>query len=207
MAKFDPEHATVPDTNFGDRNSAERFLECGKFRQCANLMLPLPEQTSPSVHVYIPICAESRFERTGVAQFMPMPTVRNGRSGQVNPVTYTTVAQWAPLISCPRKCEGYRNKRWANLKHALRSMFRGRQSGLPGTARESTPNDGPLTKAFSNGWVQGLGVTSIAALVGLLVAIQLHTGVEAVAITLAASAIAAALVFVMAVVRYWDSRW
>jgi hypothetical protein len=61
MAKFDPEHATVPNTNFSDRNSAERFLECGKFKRCANLLLPLVHQASPPVNVYVPICAESRF--------------------------------------------------------------------------------------------------------------------------------------------------
>src|SRR5258708_154126 len=87
MAKFDPEHATVPDTNFNDRNSAERFLECGKFRRCANLLLPLVHQVSPLVNVYVPICAESRFNKAGVAQHLLMP---NPGSHTVSPIVYTT---------------------------------------------------------------------------------------------------------------------
>lgn len=85
-------------------------------------------------------------------------------------------------------------------------MFRGRQSGQPGTAQGNASNDGPLTKAMNNGWVQGLGGLSIAALIAFLVAIWFHTGVKEAAITLAATGTATALVFVMAVVRYWDSR-
>ena len=201
MAKFDPEHATVPDTDFSDRNSAERFIECGKFRRCTNLKLI--QARLPSVRIYLPVCAESRFNRAGAAQMIEMPVA----GFPLSPVTYTTLGQWAPLISCPRKCKGYRNKRWAALMDALRRMFRGRQSGQPGAAQTEARNDGPLTKAFSNGWVQGLGGLSIAALIGLLVAIRLHSGVEAAAITFAASLIATVLVFLMALVRYWDSRW
>ena len=128
MAKFDPEHATVPNTNFSDRNSAERFLECGKFRRCANLLLPLVHQASPPVNVYVPICAESRFNKEGVAQHLLMP---NPASHTVSPIVYTTVGQWAPLISCPRKCKGYRNKYWAALTHTVRKMFRGNVSDNP----------------------------------------------------------------------------
>ena len=203
MAKFDPEHATVPDTNFSERNSAERFLESGKFRPCANLLLPLIHQPSFPVNVYIPVCAKSRFNKTGVAQHLLVP---DPGSRIVSPEVYTTVAKWAPHISCPRKCKGYRNKRWAALADALRRMFRGRQSGQPGTAQGNASNDGPLTKAMNNGWVQGLGGLSIAALIAFLVAIWFHTGVKEAAITLAATGTATALVFVMAVVRYWDSR-
>jgi hypothetical protein len=90
---------------------------------------------------------------------------------------------------------------------ALRRMFRGRQRGQPGTAQKEAPNDGPLTKALSNGWVQGFGLASIVALVALLTAIWTHTGVRAAEITLAALLFLSVLVFLMALIRYWDSRW
>jgi hypothetical protein len=109
MAKFDPDHAVVPPTNFGYKNSAEKFLECGKFRKCANLRL-IPAQLQ-LVRLHIPVCMESRFNRTGTAEWLPMPVF-----GQpLSPLTYTTVGEWAPHISCPVKCKGHRNPRWAKF--------------------------------------------------------------------------------------------
>src|ERR1700722_18713019 len=114
MAKFDPDHAVVPDTNFGDKNSAERYLECGKFRRCANLRL-IPAHV-PSVLLYLPVCMESRFNKTGNAEFLPMPVY----GAALSPLTYTTVGQWASHISCPRDCKGYRSQRWAKILRWIR---------------------------------------------------------------------------------------
>jgi hypothetical protein len=102
MAKFDPQHAVVPPTNFGDRNSAERFLECGKFRRCANLNLIFLHQRNPPVSVHLPVCRESRFERTGAALMIPIPIPNTA----VSPVTYMMVGEWAKFISCPHDCKG-----------------------------------------------------------------------------------------------------
>jgi membrane protein implicated in regulation of membrane protease activity len=171
MAKFDPQHAVVPPTNFGDKNSAERFLECGKFRRCANLTLVYGYQRNPLVSVYLPVCRESRFERTGWAQAMQMP----GPSTPTSPVTYTTVAQWAPLISCPRNCKGYRSQRWARILRWIRP--------------KATQKDIPASGVLSNGWVQGFGVTSVVTFAALVAAIITHTAVQATAIAFVSTAI------------------
>lgn len=203
MAKFDPEHATVPTTNFADRNSAEQFLDCGKFRQrCANLTLDRLGLPQPNF-VYIPICLESRFERAGIAQYVPMPV----RELPMSPTIYATLPVWAPLLSCPRNCRGYRNKYWAAMVLSLQKLLRGSQGRRTGATQGNASSDGPFTQALSNGWVQGLGVTFIAALIYLLVAIWTHTGIKAAEITVIAFLIATILAFLMAVVRYWDFRW
>lgn len=163
MAKFDPEHVVVPDTNFGDRASAEQFLECGKFRPCANLLLPLAEQASPPIHVYVPICEENRFNKIGVAQHVPMP---NPGSHTMSPITYTTVGEWAPFISCPRTCKGYQNKRWTALGQTLRKMFRGRQAGLPGTASANSASNWSRGEKIA-GWT--LAVCALALIAACLV--------------------------------------
>jgi hypothetical protein len=158
MSKFDPEHAVVPDTNFGDKNSAERYLECGKFRRCANLRL-IPAHV-PSVLLYLPVCMESRFNKTGNAEFLPMPVY----GAALSPLTYTTVGQWASHISCPPDCKGYRSQRWAKV----RSWF------MPKKTQKEVPT---MSGVLSNGWVQGFGVAAILSLAGLVVAIKTQTGV------------------------------
>lgn len=68
-------------------------------------------------------------------------------------------------------------------------------------------SEGALTRALSNGWVQGLGVASIAALVAFVVALWTHTGVKVAETTFVAFLTITAVVFLIAVARYWDSRW
>ena len=186
MAKFNPQNATVPPTNFEDRSSAEQFLECGKFRvRCANVSLD--KVALPQSHfAYMPICLESRFEKAGIAQFMPMPV----RGHPLNPITYTSIGDWGPLVSCPRKCRGYRNKYWA----AICRIFQGR-AALPNA------QDDRFVLALSNGWVQSFGVGTFASLVALLIAISFHTGIEVAALTFVAFAIAATISFFMAARR------
>src|SRR5271156_6575177 len=158
MAKFDPDHAVVPPTNFGYKNSAEKFLECGKFRKCANLRL-IPAQLQ-IVRLHIPVCVESRFNRTGTAEWLPMPVF-----GQpLSPLTYTTVGEWAPHISCPVKCEGYRSPRWSKI----RSWFRPKR-----TEKEAPTMSGVL----SNGWVQTFGGAFVLSIAALIVEFKTGTGV------------------------------
>lgn len=106
---------TQVSIDFGDRNAVERFLEGKKFRRCTNLRC---ESVSPSnmQMLYMPICTEGRFAREGFAQHIEMPL----HSRPLNPITYTTIPQWAPLISCPSDCRGYQNRTVARL----RAMFR-----------------------------------------------------------------------------------
>jgi hypothetical protein len=173
MAKFDPKHVVVPVTNFGDKNSAERFLECGKFRRCANLDLIFLNQQSPSVSVYLPACNESRFDRTGVAKDFDMPTPNTW----ISPVTFRTVAYWAPLISCPRDCKGYRSQRWARILRWLR----------PKATQKDTPASGGV---FSNGWVQTFGGAFVLALFAFVGAVTSGTDVKTFAIGLVSAAAA-----------------
>jgi len=175
MAKFDPKHAVVPPTNFGDKNSAEQFLGCGKFRQCANLALIFGRQDSPSVSVYLPICKESRFERAGVAQGIPIPIVNT----PVSPVTYMTVATWAPLVSCPEKCRGYRSRRWAKILAWLRSK----------RTQKATQTEAPTSGVFSNGWVQTFGGAFVLACVGLIIAVVIQKDVGATEIAVVTTGI------------------
>jgi hypothetical protein len=100
---------------------------------------------------------------------MPAPNTRT------SPVTFTTVAHWAPLISCPRGCKGYRSQRWARILRWLRP--------------KATQKDIPASGVLSNGWVQGLGVTSIVALFALVAAVIFHTEVKAAEIAFATTAI------------------
>src|ERR1700722_1185789 len=175
MAKFDPQHAVVPPTNFGDKNSAERFLECGKFRRCANLNLIFLHQRNPRVSVYLPVCSESRFERTGSALMIPIPIP----NAPVSPVTYMMVGEWAKFISCPRDCKGYRSQRWAKILYWLR----------PKRTQGAIQMDSPSSGVFSNGWVQGLGGTFVVALVALVLAFIFHADVKAIGIACVAALI------------------
>jgi hypothetical protein len=174
MVKFDPDRAVVPPTNFGYKNSAEKFLECGKFRKCANLRL-LPAQLK-IVRLHIPVCMESRFNRTGRAEWLPMPVF-----GQpLSPLTYTTVGEWAPHISCPVKCKGYRSARWAKILSWFRPMK---------SKRDISESRGVL----SNDWVVGLGVATIGTFAALAVAFILKKEVEAAELLFAATASATIL--------------
>lgn len=114
MARFNPD-AKVPDTDFRDRNSVDRYLECGRFKRCANLQsVParLPDGTA-----YLPVCTKSRFNRTGFATEIEMPAP--GRTLGV--ITQATLGLWAPLISCPRDCREYKNRRLAKVEAVTRS--------------------------------------------------------------------------------------
>jgi len=107
----------VPQTiNFADRNAVETFLESEKFRPCANLecsQVGLQHQV-----LYMPVCREGRFHREGVAEFLDMPLPPR----PLSPVTYMSIGSWAPLVSCPRECKGYRNRTLAKAKHAVRGV-------------------------------------------------------------------------------------
>lgn len=117
MAKFNPELAAVPDTDFTDKNAVDRFLNCGKFRRCANLKAP--HARLPGATVYLPVCTKSRFDRKGVAALIEMPEPRR----PLEPFTYTTLAVWAPLISCPRDCCEYERPASAKVKRWLRQSL------------------------------------------------------------------------------------
>lgn len=100
---------TPASINFTDRNAVERFLETKKFRRCSNLKcdhVNLPEQV-----LYMPVCVERRFAREGVAQYFDLPLP--GRP--LSPVTYLAIPEWAPFISCPKDCKGYRNRTVAKV--------------------------------------------------------------------------------------------
>jgi len=114
--RFNPD-PKVPDTDFRDRNSVDTYLECGRFRRCANLQSIPARLPVPDVTVYLPVCTKSRFNRTGFASQIEMPV-----PGQkLGPFTYTTLGQWAPLISCPRDCREYKNRRLAKVEAVTRS--------------------------------------------------------------------------------------
>jgi hypothetical protein len=116
MPKFNPK-AKAPDTDFRDKNAVDRFLECGKFRRCANLEAP-PAKLEHFT-IYLPACRKSRFDREGFAAEIEMPVPGH----RVSPLTYTTLGVWAPLISCPLKCRDYQHPAIAKLKAGLRKSF------------------------------------------------------------------------------------
>lgn len=196
MAKFDPEHAVVPKTDFTDRNSAERFIECGKFRRCSNLSLE--EVRLEMFRLYLPVCSEARFTRAGAAQMMPLPV----RGRPLRPITYTTVGHWAPALSCPHDCRGYRSLRWKNIRAMLvrpfRWLFPRDEGGRRGGTQENIESLA-VTKAFSNGWVQGLGVAFLLAVAALLGAMLTHREIEPAAFGVATAGVLALVAFLVAV--------
>jgi hypothetical protein len=103
------EHKNI---NFTDRNAVERFLEGDQFRPCGNLKC-LPVNLQYQI-VYLPACLENRFHREGIAEHLEMPLL----SRHLSPMTYQSVGIWAPLVSCPRDCKGYRNRTVAKLQNA-----------------------------------------------------------------------------------------
>lgn len=104
---------TPKNVNFSDRNSVEKFLESEKFRPCANLRCaPIMLQHQ---QLYMPQCDEGRFDRQGIAEFFDMP---NTQMRRLSPVTYMSIPSWAPFISCPPDCKGYRNRTVAKTQKA-----------------------------------------------------------------------------------------
>lgn len=107
--------------NFTDRNAVEDFLETKRFRPCANLKC-FPAHVQRDA-IYLPVCLQGRFHREGVAEFFDMPVPPR----PLSPLTYTSVGAWGPLVSCPRKCKGYRNRTVAKIltggKHAASWFF------------------------------------------------------------------------------------
>jgi hypothetical protein len=119
MPKFNPDGAKVPDTDFRDKNAVDRFLECGKFRRCANLK-SIPAHLPPTgTTVYLPVCTKSRFNRAGFAADIEMPVL-----GQpLGPITYSTLGNWAPLIPCPCNCREYKHPVLVKLKATVRASL------------------------------------------------------------------------------------
>lgn len=104
--------------NFTNRNAVEKFLETEKFRPCANLRCaPVKLQNQ---QLFMPMCDEGRFDRQGVAEFFEMPSTQVRR---LSPVTYMSIPSWAPFISCPSDCKGYRNRTVAKLARAGSSVM------------------------------------------------------------------------------------
>jgi hypothetical protein len=112
------EDKNLQSVNFSDRNAVEKFLETAKFRPCAHLKC-LPAGLKHGI-VYMPVCLEGRFNKTGVADFIEMPLPPR----PLSPLTYTTIGVWAPLVSCPPDCKGYRNRALANMQNAVRLAAR-----------------------------------------------------------------------------------
>lgn len=108
MPKFNPD-VPVPDTNFTDKNAVDRYLECGRFRRCANLKAA--PAYLPDVTIYIPMCMKSRFNRTDVAAYIPMPSPNQ----PLNPLTQASLRYWSRSISCPRNCREYKNATVARI--------------------------------------------------------------------------------------------
>lgn len=98
--------------NFTDRNAVENCLQTERFRPCANLRC-VPAHLRDEV-LYMPVCVEGRFHREGVAEFYDMPLPPR----PVSPVTYMMIGVWAPLISCPADCKGYKNRTVAKTQKA-----------------------------------------------------------------------------------------
>lgn len=120
--------------DFGDRNAVERFLESSRFRRCTHLECS-PVNLASQV-VYMPMCMEGRFHKEGIAASFDMPAP----SRPLSPVTYTTIPIWAPFVSCPLDCKGYKNRTVAKLhsvfSSAARWLFRKRSTKGPFVQRK-----------------------------------------------------------------------
>ncbi len=113
LTELNLDSAPAPkNVNFTDLNAVEKFLETEKFRPCANL--ECSEVKLHNQHFYMPMCREGRFDKQGVAEFFDMPVPTRPCS----PVTYMSLATWAPLISCPPDCKGYKNRTVAKTQKA-----------------------------------------------------------------------------------------
>jgi hypothetical protein len=113
------EDKDVRAINFADRNAVEKFLESKKFRHCANLRCaPVMLQHQ---QLYMPQCDENRFDRQGIAQAIDMP---NTKVRRLSPFTFMHIPSWAPFISCPHDCKGYRNRTIAKAQKTVRQVAR-----------------------------------------------------------------------------------
>jgi hypothetical protein len=102
----------LAELNFADRNAVEAFLQTERFRPCANL--ECSQVRLERAVFYMPLCLEGRFSKEGVAKYLNMPLPPQ----DLSPVIYMTVGTWGPLVSCPRDCNGYRNRSVAKAKTA-----------------------------------------------------------------------------------------
>ena len=105
--------------DFSSKNDVERFLATSRFRKCGNLgysTLRLEHQT-----VHMPFCQEGRFHKEGVANSFDLPDKMMKR---LSPIVCTTIPIWAPLVSCPHDCKGYRNRSVAKFQRAVSSAVR-----------------------------------------------------------------------------------
>ncbi len=106
------------DVDFTDRNSVEDYLHTERFRSsCDNLHCD--KIAFSTMTLYMPVCLQNRFARDDVAQHFDMPD----RSKPVSPVTYSMIPVWAPHVSCPPKCRGYRNRTVANCLRFGKKSF------------------------------------------------------------------------------------
>lgn len=127
------------------------------------------------MNVYLPVCRESRFERTGAALMIPIPIPNTA----VSPVTYMMVREWAKFISCPRDCKGYRSLRWAKILGWFESK----------KTQRTIQTEVPASGVFSNGWVQTFGGAFVLACVGLIIAIVFQKDVGATEIAVVTTGI------------------
>jgi hypothetical protein len=102
-----------PNVNFSDQNAVETFLESEKFRPCANLRCA-PVNLNLQ-QVFMPMCDEGRFHRQEIAIAFVMPSTK---VRHLSPWTYMHIPSWAPHISCPPDCKGYRNRTVAKTQKA-----------------------------------------------------------------------------------------
>lgn len=154
-----PEEVPSSDMNFSDRNAVERFLEGKKFRHCANLQCS-PVELEHQV-LYMPMCMEGRFKRKGFAEVLDLPQPPR----PLSPVTYTTIPLWAPLISCPADCKGYRNRTFAKVQDAASSLLRKlfRKSKIEHSGTTATKKEW-----FEKWWGQALLLTVTGVIAGLI---------------------------------------
>jgi hypothetical protein len=113
------EDKNLQTINFSDRNAVEKLLESKKFRPCANLRCaPVRLQHQ---QLFMPQCDENRFDRQGIAKCFDMP---NTQVRNLSPVTYMSIPSWAPFISCPPDCKGYRNRTVAKAQKTVGQIAR-----------------------------------------------------------------------------------
>lgn len=99
------------------------------------------------------MCLEGRFSREGVAEFMGMPQPPR----PLSPLIFTTIPIWAPLVSCPPDCRGYRSRTVAKLRRAWNSAVR----WLSG--KSSVNGSGTIQE--KKWWEKPLGIIALGILV------------------------------------------
>ena len=106
--------------------------------------------------LYMPVCREGRFNREGVAAYLDMPLPPR----PLSPLTYTTIGIWAPLVSCPPDCKGYRNRSVAKLLRAGSSAVR--------WLFERKRVNGSSTVQEKKWWERPLGIVILTVIAGLI---------------------------------------